>query len=66
MPGLWYGEMWGIKLLEICPGCYSKHFPVYKNMKYELSKEKTRCCWCGEVKNVIRKVYANGDLVDIN
>ncbi len=53
-------------LFEICAECYKKHFPVYKNMEIKVSRELHKCCGCGKNKQVVREVWADGKLIDIN
>jgi hypothetical protein len=55
-----------VVLFEICADCYKEHFLNYKNMKIKTSKELHKCCGCGKNKQVVREVWADGKLVDIN
>lgn len=52
--------------MEICPECYPKYFPVYKDMKFEVSKEAYRCSGCGEIRGAVKRVTIGGDIIDVN
>lgn len=51
---------------EICPECYSRYFPIYKDMKIKTSESLHKCHGCGEMKKVVRKVTVHGKVIDIN
>ena len=54
---------------EICEKCYRNHFFVtweYENMRIEVSKELYKCHGCGQYKQVVRKVFAGDELIDLN
>jgi len=51
---------------EICKECYTENFPNYKDMEIKVSYGVFKCCCCGEVKQAVRKVTANGKVIDIN
>jgi len=51
---------------EICPDCYKKYFLSCVNMEMEISEHKHKCCGCGKIKYVVRKVKVNGEVIDIN
>jgi hypothetical protein len=53
-------------LLEVCKECYKKHFPVYENMEIKVSRELHKCYGCGKFKQVVREIWSNSRLVDIN
>ena len=53
-------------MIEICPDCYSRYFPVYKDMEIETSEEPHRCRGCGKIKKVVKRVTIHNEVIDIN
>ncbi len=52
--------------MEVCKECYSKYFPVYKNIRFEISKELYKCIGCGKLKKTVKKVFVSNEVIDIN
>ena len=55
-----------VVLLEVCPECYSRYFPVYPNMKIKISSKRHKCSGCGKNRRTVREVWVDGKLIDIN
>ncbi len=53
-------------VFEICPDCYRKYFLFYSNLEIEVSTNKYKCHGCGQMKHTVKKVTADGKVVDIN